>query len=229
MAEDTLSTLSRLTEFFSSEESETTARRTGFVKRTSKITGKLFLALVTFGLWSDAKTTLAQLAAKVTQLGEQLEVSPEAIHQRMNKSALVFLQETIRQALATVQSLEKVREDGLFASFRKVYIDFPNKMCKNRLKPKKGDEMISLDDVINTSKDAREVKRALSVKMLQHGITPAQIGSLLNVSVQYVSKWKAQYEAQGAVAFSLAYKGKEKYLNPHQAQEILQWIQAHTT
>jgi putative transposase len=102
-------------------------------------------------------------------------------------------------------------------------------MCKNRLKPKKGDEMISIDDVINTSKDAREVKRALSVKMLQHGITPAQIGSLLNVSMQYVSKWKAQYEAQGAVAFSLAYKGKEKYLKPHQEQEIIQWIHAHTT
>ena len=89
--------------------------------------------------------------------------------------------------------------------------------------------MISVDDVINTSKDVREVKRALSVKMLQHGRTPAQIGSLLNVSIQYVSKWKAQYEAQGAVALSLAYTGKEKYITPHQEQEIIQWIQAHKT
>ena len=86
------------------------------------MTGKIFLALVTFGVWSDAKTTLAQLAAKVTQLGEQLEVSPEALHQRMHKRAVVFLQDMIRQALAKVQALEKVCDDGLFAYFTKVYV-----------------------------------------------------------------------------------------------------------
>jgi hypothetical protein len=111
-----------LTDFFASDDIEYTARRTGFVKRASKITGKMFLALITFGVWSEAKTTLAQLAAKVTQLSDQLEVSPEALHQRMNKRALAFLQEMIRQALAKVQALENVCEDGLFASFTKVYI-----------------------------------------------------------------------------------------------------------
>jgi hypothetical protein len=60
MAEQPSSVLAMLTEFFSGEPIEATARRTGFVQRTSKITGKLFLALVTFGSWSDAKTTLAQ-------------------------------------------------------------------------------------------------------------------------------------------------------------------------
>jgi len=54
-----------LTEFFTTDTIEQTARRSGFVKRTSKITGKLFVALVTFGLWSNAKTTLSQLATKV--------------------------------------------------------------------------------------------------------------------------------------------------------------------
>src|SRR2546422_9267164 len=65
MAEHQLSSLTMLTEFFATEQIEAAARRTGFVKRTSKITGKIFLALVTFGAWSDAKTTFAQLAAKV--------------------------------------------------------------------------------------------------------------------------------------------------------------------
>jgi hypothetical protein len=111
-----------LTDFFSADDIEHTARRTGFVKRAAKMTGQIFLALITFGVWSEAKTTLAQLAAKVTQLGEQLEVSPEALHQRMNKRALAFLQEMSRQALAKVQALENVCEDGLFASFTKVYI-----------------------------------------------------------------------------------------------------------
>jgi hypothetical protein len=111
-----------LTEFFAADDIEHTARRTGFVKRASKTTGKIFLALVTFGVWSDATTTLAQLAAKVTQLGEQLEVSPEALHPRMHQRALVFLQEMIRQALTKVQALEKVCDDGLFTYLTKVYL-----------------------------------------------------------------------------------------------------------
>jgi Transposase DDE domain len=116
------SAVSILTDFFASDAIEATARRTGFVKRTSKLTGKLFLALVTFGAWSDATTTLAQLAAKVTQLDEQVEVSPEAIHQRMNQRALAFLQDLLRQALAKVQAVEHVCNDGLFTDFPKVYL-----------------------------------------------------------------------------------------------------------
>jgi hypothetical protein len=111
-----------LTDFFSSDDIEATARRTGFVKRASKITGKLFLALVTFGAWSDATTSLAQLAAKVTQLDDQLEVSPEAIYQRMNKSALAFLQDLISQALAKIHALTPVCDEGLFPAFTKVYL-----------------------------------------------------------------------------------------------------------
>ena len=118
----TRSAVSMLTDFFSSDDIEAAARRTGFVKRASKLSGKLFLALVTFGAWSDANTTLAQLAAKVTQLGEQVEVSPEAMHQRMNKRALAFLQDMIRQALAKVQAIEHVCDDGLFTAFTKVYL-----------------------------------------------------------------------------------------------------------
>jgi hypothetical protein len=122
MTEYTPSVLSMFIAFFASDNIETTARRTGFVKRTSKITGKLFLALVTFGVWSDAKTTLAQLAAKVTQLVDHLEVSPEAIYQRMNKRAVAFLQEMIRQALEKIQSVDKVCDDHLFVYFTKVYL-----------------------------------------------------------------------------------------------------------
>ena len=89
--------------------------------------------------------------------------------------------------------------------------------------------MTNLDDIINTSKDVREVKRALSVKMLQHGLSPAQISTLLNVSVQYISKWKVAYESSGASTLFVAYKGSQSYLTPAQKQETLQWIAQHTT
>ena len=122
MTDSTPSALAMLTEFFTSEHIEQTARRTGFVKRTSKITGKVFLALVTFGLWSDAKTTLAQLAAKVTRLDTPLQVSAEAIHQRMNTRAVAFLKDLIRQALEKIQALDYTYDDHLFDFFTKVYL-----------------------------------------------------------------------------------------------------------
>jgi hypothetical protein len=75
MAEPELSPVAMLTEFFSAEDIEASARRTGFVQRASKITGKLFLALITFGQWSAAKTSLAQVAAKAAQVPEPVEVS----------------------------------------------------------------------------------------------------------------------------------------------------------
>jgi hypothetical protein len=118
----TPSALAMLTEFFSSDGIATTARRTGFVQRASKITGKIFLTLVTCGLWSAAQTTLAQLAAKVTALVDHLEVSPEAIYQRMHKRAQAFLQEMLRHALAKVQAMDKVCADGRFTYFTKVYL-----------------------------------------------------------------------------------------------------------
>jgi hypothetical protein len=111
-----------LTDCFASDDIEATVRRTGFVKRASKIPGKRFLALVTLGSWSDARTTLAHLAATGTQVVEHVDVSPAAMHQRMKKRALVFLQALIRQALAKVQGLEKGGAAGRCTAFPKVYL-----------------------------------------------------------------------------------------------------------
>jgi hypothetical protein len=83
MAEAWLSTGEKRTEFFSSDQIEASARRTQFVQRTSKITGKLFLALITLGRWSAAKTTVPQLAAKAAQLDVPVDITPEALQQRM--------------------------------------------------------------------------------------------------------------------------------------------------
>jgi hypothetical protein len=118
----TYSVVSLLTDVFAADDSEATARRTGCVKRASKMTGKLFLALVTCGTRSEAHTTLAPLAAKVTPLDKHVDVSPEAIHQRMNQKAMAFLQDMIWQALADVQSMERVCDDGLFTHFTNVDI-----------------------------------------------------------------------------------------------------------
>src|SRR5262245_28067265 len=63
--------------------------------------------------------------------------------------------------------------------------------------------MDDLDKIINEAKDAREVKGAVSVKMSTQGFSPTQICHVLNVSLQYVSKWKGLYEAEGGTALRL--------------------------
>src|SRR5215210_7784419 len=85
MAEPWLSTVAQLTEFFATDQIEASARRTKFGQRASKITGKLFLALVTFGRWSALKTSVAQLAAKAAQLEAPVDITPEALQRRMTE------------------------------------------------------------------------------------------------------------------------------------------------
>jgi putative transposase len=52
---------------------------------------------------------------------------------------------------------------------------------------------------------------------------------VLNVSLQYVSKWKGLYETAGGAALRLGYRGSESYLQEEQRHAILQWIGARET
>lgn len=89
--------------------------------------------------------------------------------------------------------------------------------------------MHDVDEIINEARDAREVKRAVSVKMSAQGFSPVQICHVLNVSLQYVSKWKGLYEAEGGEALRLGYRGSESYLEDRQRQAILRWLAARET
>lgn len=122
MAEPWLSTVETLTKFFSTDQIEASARRTKFVQRTSKITGKLFLALITFGRWSAAKTTIPQLAAKAMHLDEPVDITPEALQQRMTARAVAFLQDLLQTAFAKLHTGDTICEEGIFAPFPRVHI-----------------------------------------------------------------------------------------------------------
>jgi putative transposase len=89
--------------------------------------------------------------------------------------------------------------------------------------------MHDLEAIINEGKDAREVKRAVSVKMSVQGFSPVQISQVLTVSPQYVSKWKGVYETGGGAALRLGYRGSESYLPEAQRRAILQWIATRAT
>src|SRR5262249_37653969 len=117
-----LSTVEKLTECFATDQIEASARRTKFVQRASKITGKRLLALVTFGRWGAAKTTVAQLAAKAAHLDEPVEITPEARQQRMTARAGAFLQDLLQTAFAKLHTGAAICEEGIFASFPRVHI-----------------------------------------------------------------------------------------------------------
>jgi len=89
--------------------------------------------------------------------------------------------------------------------------------------------MQDIDEIINEARDAREVKRAVSVKMSAQGFSPVQICQVLNVSLQYVSKWKSLYEVGGGTVLRLGHRGSESYLGEAERQAILQWIGAQET
>ena len=89
--------------------------------------------------------------------------------------------------------------------------------------------MKSLDEMIDESKDVREVKRALSVKRVENGLTPATSSVLLNVSVQDGSQWKVTYEAVGVDGLLLGYQGGSSYLSEPQRDAVVGWIKSHET
>ncbi len=89
--------------------------------------------------------------------------------------------------------------------------------------------MRSLDEIINESRDAREVKRAVCVKMALNEMPTSQVCEMLNVSPQYVSKWRGTYQAEGAEGLLLAHRGSESYLKPEARTEISEWIKVHET
>jgi len=89
--------------------------------------------------------------------------------------------------------------------------------------------MTSLDEIINESRDALEVKRAVCVKLALSEMPTAQISEMLNVTQQYVSKWRVRYEQEGARSLLSGYQGSESYLTNEQRAQILSWIKSHET
>ena len=89
--------------------------------------------------------------------------------------------------------------------------------------------MVGLDEIINGCRDAREVKRALCVKMSLGLLPVSQICGLLNVSAAFVSKWRGIYEAQGAEGLGLGYGGGQSLLTPEQRAAVIAWIQGQDT
>ncbi len=72
--------------------------------------------------------------------------------------------------------------------------------------------MSNLAKIISTSKNVREVKRALAVQTVKAGLKLREACEILKVSDAFISKWKIIYENKGAEGLRSGYKGSKGYL-----------------
>lgn len=89
--------------------------------------------------------------------------------------------------------------------------------------------MDELQEFIRTTRDVRELKRALAVHNTLSGRSRAEVAAELGYSVAFVDKWRGIYKRQGVEGLRLGYKGSAGYLTPQQKDELRGWIQAQTT
>lgn len=83
-----------------------------------------------------------------------------------------------------------------------------------------------LNDFIHSNPDARELKRAVAVKMFLKGYKQREIGESLGVSSGFISKWTRAYEQLGVSGLKLGYFGSVGALEPEQQQSVLRWLKS---
>lgn len=82
-----------------------------------------------------------------------------------------------------------------------------------------------LQDFIALRPDAREVRKALAVKLVYQGYLYDEIQTILDVSRGSITGWKQAYEKDGIDGLRLNHKGRKSYLGAEQREEVLSWLQ----
>jgi putative transposase len=85
--------------------------------------------------------------------------------------------------------------------------------------------LAKLQDFIALRPDAREVRKALAVKLVYQGYLYDEIQTILDVSRGSITAWKQAYEEGGIDGLRLSYKGRKSYLLSAQREEVLSWLQ----
>jgi transposase len=89
--------------------------------------------------------------------------------------------------------------------------------------------MDRLAQLIEETRDVRELKRAVSVKLGEEGMATEAIGEVLQVTPRAVRKWRKRYEREGVEGLQVRYRGSEGYLRVEQRQAIEDWLGAQET
>ena len=82
----------------------------------------------------------------------------------------------------------------------------------------------SLQEFIDYRPDAREVRKALAVKLVYQGYKYEEIQTILDVSVGSITSWKQTYEEYGISGLRLNHKGRKSYLTAQQRAICLKLV-----
>jgi len=115
----------KLTTVFAPEHVEALARQSDFIQRSSsKLTGKDFVELMTTEMIEAPAVSLEGLCDILGHLNPQAQMTPQALHQRINTYAVSYLQDVFQLALR--QQLEPVcvrLPVGALAPFGRVLLE----------------------------------------------------------------------------------------------------------
>ena len=115
----------KLTTVFDPGHLEVLARQNEFIQRSSsKLRGRDFVELMTTELIEDPSMSLEGLCDILGGLNPQAQMTPQALHQRLNPSAVSYLQEVFELALR--QQLEPICKRlplGVLAPFTRVLLE----------------------------------------------------------------------------------------------------------
>ena len=81
-----------------------------------------------------------------------------------------------------------------------------------------------MTEFIQSNPDARELKRALAVKMALQGEPYPQIKKLLGIHPSCITNWKKRFLAQGLDGIKLGYQGSKGYLTPESRAKVINWL-----
>jgi putative transposase len=85
--------------------------------------------------------------------------------------------------------------------------------------------MSDLNEFIKTSRESRELKRALAVKSTLAGRTWKEVAEELRVCESFIGKWRRIYKQQGIDGLKLGHKGSSGYLTPEAKADVMEWLE----
>ena len=84
---------------------------------------------------------------------------------------------------------------------------------------------LMLLNFMEQTNDPREQKRAIAVRMRLEKFSREQIGEILNVGPDYVTKWAGIFKREGVAGLKMGYQGSSGYLSKAERAEVLEWLQ----
>ena len=236
----------KLTTVFNPDHLEALARQTDFIQRSSsKLSGKDFVELMTTEMLEDPAVSLEGLCDVLVDLNPQAQMTPQALHQRLNPYAVTYLQEVFQWALR--QQLEPVCERlplGALSSFGRVLLE-DSTQCRLHEKLAEAfkgsggsasSSAVKIDliyDVLHyallemhlSDGTAADQGRALAI------VTHLRAGDLVMRDLGYLSlESLRQIDAHEAWYLSRLSKGVDVYLDAHaetRALALVPYLQQH--